>query len=129
MGPQAIAENHRTASSARDGSPFVKAAELPSAHWMAQLAQCFCLDLANALPGHGEPEPDLLQRQVGALADPEAQAQNLLLAGRQCSQHLARLTAQVARQNGIHGRDGALVLEEVAEVAVLLLAHRSLEGD
>src|SRR5262245_19057370 len=129
MGPQAIAENHRTASSARDGSSFVEAAQLASAHGMAQLAQRLRLDLANALPRHGESEPDLLQRQVGALAGPEAQPQDLLLAGRERAEYLARLPADIARQHGIHERDGALVLEEVAEVAVLLLAHRRVEGD
>src|SRR5262249_62141045 len=93
------------------------------------LAPRLRVDLANALPRHGEPEPDLLQRQVGALADPEAQPQDLLFAGRERAEYLARLPAEVARQHGIHGRDGALVLEEVAEVAVLLLAHRRVEGD
>src|SRR5207244_3179259 len=48
----------------------------------AQLAERLGLDLPNALAGHREALPDLLEGVVGLLADAEAQPQDLLLAAR-----------------------------------------------
>src|SRR5262245_2067535 len=130
MGPVgAQAENHCRAVSARDCSRFVEAPELASARRMAQLAQRLRLDLPDPLPGDREAQPDLLQRQVGRLPDPEPEPQDLLLTRRERAQDLTGLAAQVARQRRVEGGDRPLVLDEVAEVAVVLLPDRCLERD
>src|SRR5262245_14091540 len=74
------------ASQAPNGS-FCKStveepAQPPRADRMAELPQRLRLDLANPLARDREARTDLLQGEVGPLADAEAQAQHLLLAGR-----------------------------------------------
>ncbi len=44
-------------------------------------------------------------------------------------QHLPRLLGQVHVDDGVRGADDALVLDEVAQVAVFLFADGGLEGD
>ena len=47
---------------------------------MLQLPECLRLELPDALAGHRELLPNLLQRVIGVHADPEAHAQHALLA-------------------------------------------------
>src|SRR4029079_19104609 len=96
---------------------------------MAELPQRLRLDLPDALARHVEARPDLFERMVGTLADPEAQAEDLLLARGERRQHAPGLIAQVDRDTRLDLRQHALVLDEVAEVAVLVLADRRLERD
>src|SRR5690349_13697127 len=110
-------------------SAFVEAAQPARTRRMAQLPERLGLDLPDALTGDREPRTDLLEGVVGALADPEAETEDLLLARRQRGEHLARLVAQVEAQDGVGRRQDGLVLDEVAEVRVLLLADRRLERD
>src|SRR6202035_5252969 len=96
---------------------------------MAQLAQGLRLDLADALAGDVEGAPHLLERVLGAVADAEAHLEHQLLARRQGLQHLAGLVLQVGEDHRLDRRDGVLVLDEVAEMRVLLLADGRLERD
>src|SRR5512147_3337904 len=96
---------------------------------VAELAQRLGLDLADALAGHLEVLADLLEGVVALLPDAEAHAEDLLLARRQGGEHLPRLLRQVHVDDRVRRRDEGLVLDEVAEVAVLLLADGGLEGD
>src|SRR5574342_409466 len=106
-----------------------EALEALGARGVAQLAQRLGLDLADALAGHLEVLPHLLQGVIGLLADAEAHAQHLLLARGERGQHLPRLLGQVHVDDGVGGADDGLVLDEVAQVAVLLLADGGLQGD
>src|SRR5574342_614837 len=106
-----------------------EALEPLGARGVAQLAQRLGLDLADALAGHLEVLPHLLQGVIGLLADAEAHAQHLLLARGERGQHLPRLLGQVHVDDGVGGADDGLVLDEVAQVAVLLLADGGLQGD
>jgi len=96
---------------------------------VAQAAQRFLLQLADALPAEAELVGDLLQRMRLAAAQAEAQAQDVALAGGQLGQHLLdRLLQQVLR--GRFERAGAvLIFDEVAELAIAVVAHRALQGD
>src|SRR5581483_2683426 len=96
---------------------------------VAQLAQRLRLDLPYALARDGEFLADLLQRVVGFLADAEAHAQHLLFARRERREHLARLFLKIDVHDRVGRRHDALVLDEVAEMAVLLLADGRLERD
>src|SRR5690606_12138760 len=103
--------------------------EALAARRVTQLAQRLRLDLADALAGDLEVLTDLLEGVVGLLADAEAHAEHLLLARRERGEDLARLIGQVHRDHALARRDDALVLDEVAEVRVFLLADRGLERD
>src|SRR6266702_8682562 len=63
------------------------------------------------------------------LHDAEAHAEHLLLARGERREHLPRLLGEVHVDDRVGGRDDGLVLDEVAEVAVLLLADGRLERD
>src|SRR5829696_8663195 len=103
--------------------------EALAARRVAQLAERLGLDLTDALPRHLEVLTDLLERVVGLLADAEPHPQDLLLARRQRREHLASLVGEVHRDHALARRDDRLVLDEVAEVGVFLLADRRLERD
>src|SRR6516162_4838083 len=96
---------------------------------MAELSQRLGLDLPDALAGHLEVLTHLLERVVRLLPDAEPHPEDLLLARRQRGQHLPGLLGQVHVDDRIRGRDQALVLDEVAEVGVLLLTDGRLEAD
>src|ERR1700723_1912428 len=88
---------------------------------MLQLAQRLRLDLTNALSRHRELLADFLQRVVGVHADAKAHAQNAFLARRERSQNPRRRLAQVRLDRRVDGQDRVLVLDEIAEMAVLLV--------
>src|SRR5690349_5154363 len=96
---------------------------------MPELAECLRLDLPDPLARDREPRADLLERVVGALSDPEPETEDLLLARRERREDLLRLVLQVERDHGVGGGDRVLVLDEVAEARVLLLADRRLQRD
>src|SRR6185437_10763897 len=101
-----------------------EAAQLAAAARMLELAERLRLDLADALAGDRELLADLFQRVVGVHADAEAHAQHALLAGGERSQDAGRGLAQIGLDGGIERQDGVLVLDEVAEMAILLVADR-----
>src|SRR6476646_1879742 len=96
---------------------------------MAQLAERLRLDLADTLARDLEVLADLFERVVALLADAEAHAQDLLLARRERLQHLPRLFGEVHVDDRLGRRDDALVLDEVAEMRIFLLADGRLEAD
>jgi len=66
---------------------------------------------------------------VGVHADAEPHPQDPLLARRQRGQDPRRALAQIAEDGGIERLDCVLVLDEVAEMAVLLVADRRFQAD
>src|SRR5512133_2305740 len=96
---------------------------------VAQLSQRLRLDLPDALARHLEVLADLLERVVALLPDAEAHAEDLLLARRERGEHLPRLLGEVHVDDRVRRGDERLVLDEVPEVAVLLLADGGLEAD
>src|SRR5690242_17965299 len=96
---------------------------------MAQLPQRLRLDLADALARHRESRPDLLEGVVRALADAEAEAQDLLLARRERREDLPGLVLEVQAHDRLRRRDRRLVLDEVTEDRIVVLADRRFERD
>src|SRR2546426_2915211 len=92
---------------------------------MAQLAERLGLDLPNPLTRDGEPLADLFERVLALFADAEAETEDLLLLRRQRGQRALDLGREVLTQQRIVRRAGRLVLEEIAELAVL--ADRRLQ--
>src|SRR5262249_34975491 len=119
----------RRRAAARGGSRLQEAPELLRARGVPELPERLGLDLTDALTGHGEVLTDLLQRVLAPVGQAEAEAQDLLLARREGSQHLVGLLAKREPDDRLHGGDDLLVLDEIAEVAVLFLADRRLEAD
>src|SRR5882672_11718083 len=61
--------------------------------------------------------------------DAEAYAQDALLARRQACEHLGGGLTQIGLDRGIEWRDRVLVLDEIAQAAVLLLANRQVKAE
>ena len=110
-------------------SGIEEAAQLARPARMLELPERLRLDLADALARHRELLADFFERVVGVHADAEAHAQHAFLARRQRGQHPRRGLAQIGLDRGIHGQDRVLVLDEVAEMRILLVADRRFEAD
>src|SRR5579871_2780585 len=104
-----------------------KAPQLARPARVLELAQRLGFDLADALAGHRELLADLFEGVVGVHADAEAHAQHALLARGQRGEHPRRGLAQVGGDRRLVGQDGVLVLDEIAEMRILLVADRGLE--
>src|SRR6516162_411039 len=94
---------------------------------MLELPERFRLDLTDALARHREPLADLFQRVVLVNADAEAHADYTLLARRERGARARRGLAQVRLDDGVDRHDRVLVLDEIAEVGILLVADRSFQ--
>src|SRR4249919_4081209 len=94
-----------------------------------ELLQRVVLDLADALAGDPERAPHLLEG-AGLLAlQAEAKLDQLALALGQRVERAIDVLAAERRGGRVERRDGLLVLDEVAELGLLLLADRLLEAD
>ena len=96
---------------------------------MLQLPERLGLDLADALAGDAELLAHFLQRMVGVHANAEAHAQHALLAGSEARQDAGDGFLEVRLDRRVDRDDRVLVLDEVAQVAVFLVADRRFEGD
>src|SRR5262249_22389950 len=94
---------------------------------MPELAQRLGLDLADALARHRELLADLFQRVVLVHAQAEAHANYTLLARRERGERARRGLAQVRLDRGVDRQDRVLVLDEIAEVGILLVADRGFQ--
>ena len=96
---------------------------------MAELAEGFCLDLADALPRDVELLPQLFQRAGPAVVEAEAERDHPLFAGRQTLEHAHQLLAEQLAARFIHRDPGFFILNEIFEVGVFFLAHRRFQAD
>src|SRR5947209_3014012 len=114
----------------RTSNPLFKEVLEPlGAGGVAEFAEGLRLDLPDALAGHAELAAHFLQRAAVAVVQPEAEDEHLPLAVGEHIQHLVHLLAQQPGGRAVLRRDGERVRDEVAEVAVLLLADRHLQRD
>src|SRR5215831_18662352 len=104
-----------------------EASELARAARVLELAQRFRLDLADALARHRELLAHFLERVVGVHADAEAHAEHALLARRERRQHPRRRLAQIGLDSRVQRQHRVLVLDEIAEMGILLVADRRLQ--
>src|SRR5918994_7300324 len=102
-------------------------AELLASGGAAQLGEGLGLDLADPLAGDPELAADLLQGPGVAVGEAEAELDDLLLPLREGVQDRVELLLEQDEAGRVHGHDGVGVLDEVAEVGVLLLTDRGLQ--
>src|SRR5262245_18944185 len=112
-----------------DRGAVQEARELARPHGVAQLAHGLGLDLAHALARHAEDATDLFQGVGIAVADAVAQLDDLALAEGERVEHLVDALAQHLVPGGLHRALDRLVLDEVAEIAVVGVADRPVERD
>src|SRR5450631_4377156 len=94
---------------------------------MAQLADRLGRDLANACAGDPEPFTDLIEGTLLTVGEPETQLQDTPFARRQRVEHALHLGVQNCQRRGIRRCRGVLVLNEIAEAGVLLVANGRLQ--
>jgi hypothetical protein len=93
---------------------------------MLQLAQDLGLDLTDALAGHAKALADLLLGALVAVTEPKAQLEHAPLArDKGIGGGLDRKVEDCDR-GGVRGGRGLLILDEIAEVGILLMADRCL---
>src|SRR5712692_585129 len=85
------------------------------------------LDLTDTLAGERESLAHLFQRALMTIVEPEAQLDHAALPRRERVEHILHLGVQHGERGGVRRRDCLTVLDEVAEMGVLLLADRGLE--
>src|SRR5206468_2876198 len=96
---------------------------------VAELPERLGLDLADPLAGDVELPTDLLEGPRPAVLEPEPELENASFAAGQRVQHRLDLLLQELVRGRLGRGERAAVLDEVAEVGILLLADRRLEGD
>src|SRR6266496_625746 len=96
---------------------------------MPKLRKGLALDLPDPLARYAELLADLLERPGVAVDESESELDDLLLALGQRMEHALELLLQQDEAGGVDGDDGVRVLDEVAELRVLFLADRRVEGD
>ena len=94
---------------------------------MAQLRKRLRLDLTDALTRDAELAPDFLKCARMTVFETETQADDLALALCEAVQHLCELLLQHREAGSIGRNHGCIVLDEVAELGILLLADGRLE--
>src|SRR5437660_2439494 len=103
--------------------------ELAAADGVLQLTHRLGLDLADTLARHLEDAADFLERVGVAVAQAIAELDDLALAVGQRLEHLLDLVLEHLLRRGADRRLRPVVLDEVAEVAVLALADRPIQAD
>src|SRR5579871_2554767 len=106
-----------------------EALQLPAANRVLELADCLGLDLADALARHLEDPADFLQGVRVPVAQAVAELDDLPLTVGQGLEHLLDLVLEHLVGGGADRRLDAVVLDEVAEVAVLAFADGPVEAD
>src|SRR6059036_68068 len=119
MGPR----RHHTWSGLQEAPELLRTRRVP------ELAQRLGLYLPDPLAGDREVLPDFFQRVLATVGEAEPEPQHLLLERREGVEDLVRLLPEREADDRLDGRDDLLVLDEVAQVAVLLLADRRLQRD
>src|SRR5512146_3062224 len=106
---------------------FDKTPQLLAPARVAQLAQRFSFNLTNTLSRDFKVLADFFQRVIGGFADAEPLPQHLLFARCQRFQGAIDLALEIVTNRRFQRRNGLLVLDEVAQVAVFLFADRRFE--
>src|SRR5690606_26558226 len=106
-----------------------EALELPASNRVLQFPDGLGLDLADALAGDLEDPAHLLQGVGVAVAQTVAELDDLALAVGEGLQDLVDLVLEHLLGGGVDRALDGLVLDEVAEVAVLALADGPIQRD
>src|ERR1043166_6783068 len=101
-----------------------EALQLPAADGMLQLADCLPLDLPHPFARHLEDTAYLFERVGVTIPEAVAELDDLALAVGQRLEDVVDLVLEHLLGRGADGRFSPVVLDEVAEVAVLAFADR-----
>ena len=93
-----------------------------------ELRERLRFDLADPLPGDTELPADFFEGPGMAVGQTEPELDDLLLALRQRMEDLTELLLEKDEGRRVHGDHGVGVLDEIAEVRILLLVDRRLQG-
>ncbi len=108
---------------------FDEGLQLAAAAGVAQLAQRLGFDLADALARDLEALAYFFQRVLGAVFEAETHLDDTLFARGEGAENLRGVLLEVDADDGLGGRDGLAIFNEVAEVRVFLFADGGLKRD
>src|SRR6267143_5503379 len=117
-------------SSRRRSHHLHVALEPPAPRRMTQLAERLGFDLADSLARDVERGPHLLQGpRTSVVGQSEPQSDHLRLALAQRFQNFVLFVLQHRERGRLRRRDDARVLDEIAEVRIVVLADRTIQRD
>ena len=96
---------------------------------MLELPQRLRFNLPDPLARDRELLPDLFQRVIGVHPNPEAHAEDSFFARGQAGEDAGDGFLEVRLDRGVDRDHRILVLDEIAEMAVFLVADRGFEAD
>src|SRR5438552_6427624 len=96
---------------------------------MSELPEGFGFDLANALARNGEALANFFERVLAAIADAKPHLDDFLFARRQRLEDRLGLLFQIQVDHRFGRGDDLAILDEVAQMRILLLADRRFERD
>ena len=108
---------------------FDEGFQLAAAAGVAELAESLGFDLPDALARDLEALADFFQRVLGAVFEAEAHLDDTLFARGEGAENLRGVLLEVDADDGLGGRDGLAIFNEVAEVRVFLFADGGFERD
>ena len=94
---------------------------------MAEFAEGFRFNLADALAGYAEVEADLFESVFAAVIKAKAHPDDLFFAGREALEDFGGLLVEVQVDHVLGGRDVGLVDDEVSQVGFILFANGGFE--
>src|SRR5215510_5756083 len=96
---------------------------------MPHFAKSLCFDLADALASDLELPPDLFQGAAVSVHQPKPLLEDLAFTIGESFQHILDFFLQQNNRSHVAGVLGASILNEIAEVGFLALAHGRLKRD
>src|SRR5687767_8891894 len=120
---QSRAEGARASSASERLFDFDKALQLADARGVPHFSQGLGFDLTDAFAGDFKLLADFLESARIAIAQAEAQFQDLAFAFGEAAEHVAQLVLEQAVAGHLRGVISRLVLDEIAEVRLLTVAH------
>jgi len=108
---------------------FDEGAEFAASGGVAEFAEGFGFDLADALAGYLEALAYFFQGVFGAVFEAEAHLDDAFFAGGEGAQDLGGVLLEVDADDGFRGGDGLAIFNEVAEVGVFFLADGGFQRD
>ena len=104
-----------------------EAAQLARTAWVLKFTQSFRFDLANTFARHAELLTHLFKRVIGIHTDTKTHPQNPLFTRRERGQNSRCRLFEVFLNGAVQRQNRILILDEIAKLAVFLVANRRLQ--
>src|SRR5262249_49759433 len=98
-------------------------------HVLADLAERLLLQLTNSLARQVVLVADLFERELVFVVEADTPANDARLDGREMTEQTTHLFAPLLRNEALVGRHHVVVLQEVDELAAVLVAHGAIERE